>query len=131
MFKISAQLSERGFALKTGALKANRSLYETGEETGKAAVIDNGVSALAAAMVRNTAVKPGYAVVPELRVYFTRISAGITDASYVNLIETETILRHVLKLKNSDDPQNTQILKKLSKASKLCLAFRKLIQFLS
>ena len=59
MFKISAQLSKRGFALKTGALKANRSLYETGEETGKSAVIDNGVSALAAAMDRNTAAKSG------------------------------------------------------------------------
>jgi len=32
MFKISAQLSERGFALKAGALKANRPLYETGEK---------------------------------------------------------------------------------------------------
>jgi hypothetical protein len=97
-----------------------------GRGAGNMTVPDNGIGALAAAMDRSTASHSGHVVIPQHSVYFTRLSAGVKDASYVDLVETETILSHVKKLRDINDPQYTQILQKPIQGSELVFSIQQI-----
>ncbi len=63
--------------------------------------------------------KTSYTAIQQSKVYFTRKSNGVNDASYVNLLESDTLLAHVKKLKTIQDPQFMQILKKPEEGNEL------------
>jgi hypothetical protein len=75
---------------------------------------DDGLHAIATAMMYVANSRQGIADIANAqpKVYFTRLTNGVTLPSYVNLVENESVMSHVLKLKTENDPQYQDILQR-------------------